>query len=158
MDGKQIGDILETSRNLHSNLLQAIRQQARRQKDELFSTALTYLDEVEQKAHGVIDNALTNQPQKLLDTFIRYYPDDLEDEARRLVDDCPGKDTVGLMHIMIGVRQQLVGIYDFCTSDAHLPDVADLMANIREFEHRQLLSLGQQMNDYPFEQVVQDSI
>lgn len=155
MDGKQIGNILRTSHQLHGQLLKAIRQQAQRQKDPRLSTALKYMEEVEQKSCDTLDRALANQSPHVLETFIRYYSDDQAKKTHRLVDGCAGQDTLGLMNIMLKLREQLAEIYDFCSQDAHLPEVTELMTSLRDFERRQLRSLGRQMNDYPFEALQQ---
>ena len=152
MDGKQIGEILKTSQNIHNGLRDAIHEQSKRLDEERLGTALAYLNEVEQKADAIITESLGSQHKEVLNTFIRYYPVEQEEKALKLVENCARLDTASLMKTMIQTRQQLVEIYDFCARNAHLPEVADLMENICKFETEQMQELGQQMTDYPFGQ------
>lgn len=150
MASRQVADILQTSQNIHNHLRDAIQRRSVVTADERLSTALNYLDQVQQKSRTVLNESLEPNHKKVLSTYIRYYPVEIEHEVLKIIDHCEDEDATGLMKTLIQTRQQLVAIYDICAENAQLPEVAELLENIREFETTQLLELGQQMTDYPF--------
>ena len=148
MAAKTVSSIIEMSRTLHKDLLKKIQNKESAVNDTRLSAALEYLETLESKTTEMIEEVPKSNRKNIMDTYKRYYPVDEEDEAQATLENVNASDIDSLMFAMVKVRQKLVNIYDFCTTDAQIPEVKKLMENIRDFEVSKLHEISRQLNEF----------
>lgn len=147
MTAKSVKSIIEMSQEFHKELVDKIQHRKSSAEDERLSAALEYLESVEKKTTEMIEEVPSSNRDNIMDTFIRYYPVDDEEDAQAALKNVDATNLDSLMSAMIDLRQKLINIYDLCSNDAQLPEVKDLMENIRDFEVTQLHDISRQMNE-----------
>ena len=147
MAAKTVNSIVDMSRSFHKELKEKIQSKASSVKDRRLSAALEYLESVEKKTEEMIEEVPTSKRENIMETFIRYYPVDKEEAAEAVLEKVNVSDIDSLMAGMIEVRQKLINIYELCTVDAQVPEVKELMENIRDFEVTKLHEISRQLNE-----------
>jgi hypothetical protein len=145
---KKVSEIIGMSQTMHNALQKILREAISSVDDTRLSGALEYLESVEQKTKDMIEEMPEHDRKNMLDTFIRYYPVDEEDEAQLALENIDSDDIEQLMGGMVKVRQKIVDIYDFCGTEAHIPELQDLMKSIRDFEATKLHDISRQLSEF----------
>ncbi len=147
MTAKTVSSIVQMSRSFHQDLKEKIQDKESTMKDGRLSAALEYLESVEEKTTEMIEEVPKSKRKDIMDTFIRYYPVDEEDDAQAALKNVNPSDIDALMSVMISVRQKLINIYEFGSTDAQIPEVKELMENMRDFEVTKLHQISRQLNE-----------
>lgn len=151
MATKQIREVLDAGKYIHAELQRMVSEQQSETPDEMYTVLLEYLQKREQEMQMMMSAIPSGHREKILNTFVRYYPQEDEDEAIRAIEECKIENPDKPVGCLVEARKHLVKIYDFCASSAHIPETEEFMRSVQVFENKQLQELNRQLSEFQTE-------
>ncbi|MAR91660.1 MAG: hypothetical protein SV765_02845 [Pseudomonadota bacterium] len=142
MAAKQVYEIVEYVESVHREL-EAILTQAREHTNHYqWELAVEYLRQRETNTQDVLKRLNVSTRQQVLNSYIRYYPIEIEKEIQQRLDRIRGSQSFDPVQEVIGIKQQLVTLVSACNNSVSLPDVQQLFEEYAEYERSQLQRYG----------------
>ncbi len=151
MAAKQVREVLEANHSIHSDFVERLADSKAYTVDFRYDSILDFVKQVELDVAAVgaiVDRAA---PASVLNTYIRYYPQELELEAKMLSSSEHLKHSSDPVRSLLSIKQCLIDILDCCISSTLLPETKQLLENIRDFELAQLQNLSRQYVEWMHE-------
>lgn len=151
MASKQIREVLEANHSIHSDFVERLEDCRACTMDFRYDAILEFVKQVELDVAKVGATVNSAAPERVLDTYIRYYPQELELEAKVLSSHEHLAHSGDPVRSLLSMKRCLIDILECCIGSTLLPETKQLLENIRDFELAQLQNMSRQYVEWVHE-------
>lgn len=147
MKVQTLEDLIEWTRALHDQLAQCLAHCSTKNEEQHAQWLLSYLAEHEAKIRDMVEGFKKTADPKALHTWIYDYLNHQPIDPHRSCDAPYASMTFDqICEAVFDLHNQTISLYRDLVSNAHIPEVNELMQELLDLEEHETMRLAQQAN------------